>query len=84
MHPADDNGTVFSTGSRRMTSDLDIYRTALVLVRQHGANAALHASMRHDELLGARDVEGSAVWKRVLAAIDTLSAEKRPDGASLQ
>lgn len=36
------------------------------------------------KLLGARDIEGSAVWKRVLAAIDTLSAEKRPDGASLQ
>lgn len=67
-----------------MTSDLDIYRTARVLIRQHGADAALHASMRHDELLEAGDIEGSAVWKRVLAAIDTLSAEKRPDGSLLQ
>ena len=67
-----------------MTSDLDIYRTALVLIRQHGADAALRASMRHDEMLETGDVEGSGVWKRVLAAIDTLSAEKRPDGASLQ
>lgn len=67
-----------------MTSDLDIYRTALVLIQQHGANAAIYASMRHDELLGAGDIEGSAVWKRVLAAIDTLSAEKRPDGTLLQ
>ena len=67
-----------------MTSDLDIYRTALVLIQQHGANAAIYASMRHDELLETGDVEGSGVWKRVLAAIDALSAEKRPDGASLQ
>jgi len=67
-----------------MTSDLDIYRTALVLIRQHGANAAIYASMRHDEFLGAGDIEGSGVWKRVLAAIDALSAEKRPDGTWLQ
>jgi hypothetical protein len=40
--------------------------------------------MRHDELLEAGDIEGSGVWKRVLAAIDTLSAEKQPDGTWLQ
>ena len=67
-----------------MTSDLDIYRTAHVLIRQYGANAAIYASTRHDELLGTGDMEGSAVWKRVLAAIDTLSAERRPDGTWLQ
>lgn len=67
-----------------MTSDLDIYRTAMLLIQQHGANAALHASARHDELLGAGDIDGSAVWKRVLAAIDTLRAERRPDGTWLQ
>ena len=67
-----------------MTSDLDIYRTALVLIQEYGANAAIYASMRHDELLGAGDIDGSTVWKRVLAAIDTLSAEKRPDGTWLQ
>lgn len=67
-----------------MTSDLDIYRTARELIRQHGADGALPASMRYDELLEAGDIEGSAVWKRVLAAIDTLIAEMRPDGTLLQ
>jgi hypothetical protein len=40
--------------------------------------------MRHDELLERGDFGGVAVWKRVLAAIDELLMEKRPDGTSLQ
>ena len=31
-----------------MTSDLDIYRTASVLIREHGENAALEAAQRAD------------------------------------
>ncbi len=30
-----------------MTSDLDIYRTASVLIREHGEDAALEAAQRH-------------------------------------
>ena len=40
--------------------------------------------MRHDELLERGDLGSVAVWKRVLAAIDELLMEKRPDGTSLQ
>ncbi len=29
-----------------MTSDLDIYRTASVLIKQHGEDATIHAAMR--------------------------------------
>ncbi len=31
-----------------MTSDLDIYRSATVLIREHGAGAALEAAQRAD------------------------------------
>ena len=43
--------------------DLDIYRSANVLVTRHGQDAAIHAAMRADELLEAGDLEGYAVWK---------------------
>ncbi len=34
-----------------MTSDLDIYRSAQVLVKQHGQDAPIHAAMRADAML---------------------------------
>lgn len=52
-----------------MTSDLDVWRSAHVLIRQHGRNAALIAAQRADELLAAGDIEGQSVWKRIRAAI---------------
>jgi len=36
-----------------MTSDLDIYRSANVLIREHGEDAALEAAMRADAMAGA-------------------------------
>jgi hypothetical protein len=34
-----------------MIPDLDIYRTAQLLVKQHGADAPIHAAMRADAML---------------------------------
>ena len=34
-----------------MISDLDIYRSANLLVKQHGEDAPIHAAMRADKLL---------------------------------
>ena len=64
-----------------MTSDLDIYRTANELIKQHGADAPIHAAMRADELLEAGDLDGLATWNRIIRAIDELRAGKRPEGA---
>jgi hypothetical protein len=63
-----------------MVDDIDIYRTANVLVEMHGENAPLQASMKADALLEAGDVDGQAVWKRILAAVDELLLEERPRG----
>ncbi len=67
-----------------MTSDLDIYRTANVLIREHGQDAPIHAAMRADELLEAGDMDGCAVFKRVLRAVEEMLSKERPPGASLQ
>ena len=64
-----------------MTFDLDIYRAANLLIKQHGEDAPIHAAMRADELMEAGDIVGQAVWKRVLKAVDELLAKERPEGA---
>ncbi len=48
-----------------MTSDIDIYRSANLLVKQHGQDAPIHAAMR-------ADLDGLATWKRVLRAVEEL------------
>ncbi len=55
-----------------MIPDLDIYRSAQVLVKQHGPDAPIHAAMRADELLEAGDLDGVAVWRRILQAVEEL------------
>ena len=68
---------------RLMVDDLDIYRTANELIKQHGDEAPIHAAMRADELLEAGDLDGQAVWKRILAAVDELQSRERPEGEKL-
>ncbi len=41
-----------------MTSDIDIYRTAQVLVKRHGEDAPIEAAMRADALLEKGDLDG--------------------------
>ena len=42
-------------------SELDIWRSAKLLVDQHGADAPIRAAQRADKLLAAGDIEGRAV-----------------------
>ena len=66
-----------------MTSDLDIYRTANELIKQHGDDAVIHAAMQADKMLEAGDIDGQAVWKQILAAIDELLSKERPRDATV-
>ncbi len=66
-----------------MTSDLDIYRSANELIKQHGEAADIEAAMRADERLAAGDMEGEAVWLRIVKAIEELQSQERPDGAEV-
>ena len=66
-----------------MTSDLDIYRSAHELIEQHGDAADIEAAMRADELMEAGDMEGEAVWLRIVKAIEELLSEERPGDAEV-
>ncbi len=52
-----------------MTTDIDIYRAASLLIRDHGDEAVIEAAMRADQMLEQGDLDGLAVWKRILAAV---------------
>ncbi len=67
-----------------MTSDLDIYRSAQVLVREHGPDAPIHAAMRADAMLEVGDLDGYAVWKRILLAVEELQRAESGPRAPLQ
>ena len=67
-----------------VTSDLDIYRAANELIKQHGDVADIEAAMRADECLAAGDMEGEAVWLRIIKAIEELLSEERPEDAEVQ
>ena len=66
-----------------MTSDLDIYRSANELIEQHGDAADIEAAMRADACLAAGDMDGEAVWLRIVKAIEELLSEERPDDAEV-
>jgi hypothetical protein len=59
-----------------MTSDLDVYRTASVLIREHGEDADLEAAQRADAMLEKGRLDGQRVWKRVLVAIKDIQRQE--------
>ncbi len=59
--------------------DIDIFRAATVLIKQHGHDAQLVALKRAMKMLDSDDMDGYAVWKRIVAAIkDTQRETPRP------
>ncbi len=67
-----------------MIPDLDIYRSAQALVKRHGQDAPIKAAMRADAMLEAGDLDGCAVWKRIIKAVEELLSKERPAGATVQ
>ena len=64
-----------------MTSDIDIYHSATVLIDQHGDNAAIHAAIRADQMLKQGDLDGRNMWVRIIEAIHVLR-DTLPRGTS--
>ena len=62
-----------------MIDDPDIFRAAKLLIDQHGDDAPIHAAQRADGLLEEGDVDGAAVWRRILEAIEELQRVRRDD-----
>ena len=63
-----------------MPDDLDIYRSAKLLIDQHGEDAPIFAAQQADKCLEAGDLDGKAVWMRVIAAIEELTNTDTPGG----
>ncbi len=63
-----------------MITDIDIYRAADEFIKQHGEDAPLHAAMRAGKLMETGDMDGRAVWLRIVMAIEELPAKERPEG----
>ena len=55
-----------------MTPDIDIWRSAQLLVKRHSKDAPIHAAMKADAMLEAGDLDGLATWKRILRAVEEL------------
>ena len=55
-----------------MIPDLDIYRSANLLVKHHGEDAPIHTAMRADAMLDKGVLAGYGVWRRILAAVKEL------------
>ena len=62
-----------------MISEIDIFRSAHLMIDQHGKDASIQSAMKADELLAEGDVDGVAVWHRIIVAISALSLTEAPD-----
>jgi hypothetical protein len=66
-----------------MMDDRDIYASANLMIRRFGEDATIEAAKRADELLETGDLEGQAVWKRIIKAIKELQSTEKPAGAPM-
>ena len=66
-----------------MTSELDIYRSAQVLIRQYGENAPGRAARQAADFKTKGDDQGHAVWLRIQAAAVELLKRERPEVSAL-
>lgn len=67
-----------------MITEIDVWRTAWLMVKRHQEDATFHAAQRADELLEEGDIDGAATWRRIMAAIEKIqSSEPAGEGSSI-
>ncbi len=64
-------------------SDRDVYASARLLIEKHGDEAPIHAAMRADAMLDKGDLDGAAVGRRIVTAINELLADAPAGDASV-
>jgi hypothetical protein len=64
-----------------LVSDPDIFRAAKLVIDQRGEEAATYAAGRADWFLDGGHIDGAAVWRRILAAIEELQRGRREGDA---
>ena len=60
------------TEAALVPDEIDIFRSAKLLIDQHGEDAPIFAAMQADKRLEAGDLDGKAVWMGVIRAIKEL------------
>ena len=55
-----------------MLDDIDIFRSAKLLIDRHGEDAPIQAAMRADALMDQGDMDGRAVWLRIKSAVEEM------------
>ncbi len=63
-----------------MIPEIDIWRSAQEMIRQHREDAAHQADARASALTEQGDSAGGAVWRRIRQAIEQLQ-NRMPDGS---
>ena len=58
-------------------ADPDFLCAAKTVMEHYGQDAASHCAKRADQLLHTGDVEGSTVWRGILAAVEELQRHRR-------
>jgi hypothetical protein len=58
-------------------ADPDIFRAAKLHIDQRGPEAGDFAAGRADVLLEEGDLDGAAIWRRILEAIEELTRGRR-------
>ena len=61
--------------SKPVVSDLDVWRAANMMVKEHGIEAELEACRMADRLLGWGDIEGQRTWLRIRRALVELQID---------
>ncbi len=62
-----------------MVEEIDIYRSATLLINRHGDEAAIFAAMQADACLEKGDLDGKVAWLTVIKAIEELQDTTPPD-----
>ena len=62
-----------------MPDEIDIYRSANLLIKQHGDDAAIFAAMQADACLEKGELDGKVVWLAGIRAIAELQDTQVPD-----
>ena len=66
-----------------MIFDLDIYRSAKVIINQYGKDAQIHSTKRAIAMLDKDDLDAYAIWKRILRAVEELQRTAPKSGEAV-
>jgi hypothetical protein len=63
-----------------MVTEIEVWRSAKLLIRHYGDAAFQHAEQKADELKAKADLDGWAKWLRIAAAVLELQEGRNTDG----